>query len=161
MYGEGIYLTSDPKRARLYGDKVIPLYVKATTDFREAKKTGKPRDYTYVKQTGDIVVISPEQIKSATNNIGTFDGTNPDIRYSIDSPTDPFQEAIQRMYDREKAEAEKETRKMGYIPIDFVFIDNEYGISYLIPKGHFTCAPKVKIQWAASPYTTIFARMML
>lgn len=64
-------------------------------------------------------------------------------------------------YESEKAEAEKETRKMGYIPIDFVFIDNEYGISYLIPKGHFTCAPKVKIQWAASPYTTIFARMML
>ena len=64
-------------------------------------------------------------------------------------------------YESEKAEAEKETRKMGYIPIDFVFIDNEYGISYLIPKGHFTCAPKVKIQWAASHYTTIFARMML
>ena len=63
-------------------------------------------------------------------------------------------------YESEKAEAEKETRKMGYIPVDFVFVDNEYGISYLIPKGHFTCAPKVKIHWAASPYTTAFARMM-
>ena len=63
-------------------------------------------------------------------------------------------------YESEKAEAEKETRKMGYIPIDFVFIDNEHGISYLIPKGHFTCAPKVKIQWAASSFTTTFARMV-
>ena len=78
-------------------------------------------------------------------------------------------------YESEKAEAEKETRKMGYVPIDFVFIDNEiiyrnalvsvfrhsdYCISYLIPKGHFTCAPRVKIQWAASPYTTTFARMI-
>lgn len=27
------------------------------------------------------VVFSPEQIKSATDNIGTFDGSNPDIRY--------------------------------------------------------------------------------
>jgi hypothetical protein len=61
----------------------------------------------------------------------------------------------------EKDKAEKETRKMGYIPIDFVFVDNEYGISHIIPKGHFTCAPKVKIRWDASPYTTIFARMML
>ena len=63
-------------------------------------------------------------------------------------------------YESEKAEAEKETRKMGYAPIDFVFIDNDYCISYLIPKGHFTCAPRVKIQWAASPYTTTFARMI-
>ena len=87
-YGEGIYLTPDPNRARLYGDRVIPLYVKATTDFREAKKTGRPRDYTFVKATGDIVVVSPEQIKSATDNIGTFDGENPDIRYSIDEDPD-------------------------------------------------------------------------
>jgi len=28
-------------------------------------------------------VFSPEQIKSATNNRGTFDGTNPDIRFSL------------------------------------------------------------------------------
>lgn len=64
-------------------------------------------------------------------------------------------------YESEKAEAEKGTRKMGYIPIGFVFIDNVPFISSLIPKGHFTCAPKVKIRWDASPYTTTFARMML
>ena len=74
---------------------------------------------------------------------------------------DKGSEVVVYCYESEKAEAEKETRKMGYIPIDFVFIDNEHGISYLIPKGHFTCAPRVKIQWAPSPYTTIFARMML
>lgn len=33
---------------------------------------------------GDVyVVFNPTQIKSATDNIGTFDGTNPDIRYSL------------------------------------------------------------------------------
>jgi hypothetical protein len=31
------------------------------------------------------VVFSPEQIKSATDNVGTFDGHNPDIRYSMSS----------------------------------------------------------------------------
>lgn len=83
--------------------------------------------------------------------------------FSTDLSTmyDKGSEVVVYCYESEKAEAEKATRKMGYIPIDFVFIDNEYGISYLIPKGHFTCAPKVKIRWAASPYTTTFARMML
>ncbi len=31
----------------------------------------------------DIVTFSPSQVKSATDNAGTFDGANPDIRYSI------------------------------------------------------------------------------
>lgn len=32
---------------------------------------------------GQYAVFSPNQIKSATDNIGTFDGNNPDIRYSV------------------------------------------------------------------------------
>ena len=39
------------------------------------------------------VVFAPTQIKSATDNIGTFDGSNPDIRYSI-SEADEFDESI-------------------------------------------------------------------
>lgn len=31
------------------------------------------------------IAFNPEQIKSATDNVGTFDRNNPDIRYSIDS----------------------------------------------------------------------------
>jgi len=31
----------------------------------------------------ETVAFYPEQIKSATDNIGTFDGTNPDIRYKL------------------------------------------------------------------------------
>lgn len=31
----------------------------------------------------EIIAFSPSQIKSATDNTGAFDGTNPDIRYSI------------------------------------------------------------------------------
>lgn len=85
-----------------------------------------------------------------------------EIIYSTDLATkyERGSKVVVYCYESEKAEAEKETRKMGYIPVDFVFIDNEYGISYLIPKGHFTCAPKVKIQWAASSFTTTFARMV-
>lgn len=42
------------------------------------------------------VVFKPSQIKSATDNIGTFDGNNPDIRFSI--PDD--QSALLDRYDR-------------------------------------------------------------
>ncbi len=34
-----------------------------------------------------VVAFSPTQIKSATGNTGAFDGNNPDIRYSLTSPT--------------------------------------------------------------------------
>ncbi len=33
----------------------------------------------------DFVVFSPTQIKSATDNVGTWDGTNPDIRFEIEA----------------------------------------------------------------------------
>jgi hypothetical protein len=33
-----------------------------------------------------VVAFRPEQIKSATGNIGTFDPTNPDIRFSVANP---------------------------------------------------------------------------
>ncbi|MBF0260118.1 MAG: hypothetical protein HQK62_15040, partial [Desulfamplus sp.] len=37
-----------------------------------------------IKLDNDYIVFSPEQIKSATKNKGTFDSNNPDIRYSKD-----------------------------------------------------------------------------
>lgn len=40
------------------------------------------------KPVTDYVVFDPTQIKSATDNIGTFDSTNPDIRYSVDDEAD-------------------------------------------------------------------------
>lgn len=36
----------------------------------------------------ETVVFRPEQIKSATDNVGTFDGSNPDIRYSLSPEAD-------------------------------------------------------------------------
>lgn len=34
------------------------------------------------RSTDAIIALRPEQVKSATDNVGTFDGANPDIRYS-------------------------------------------------------------------------------
>lgn len=40
-------------------------------------------DAVWDREGGEMFVYSPEQIKSATDNIGTFDRSNADIRYSI------------------------------------------------------------------------------
>ena len=37
---------------------------------------------SFGRSTDAYIALHPEQIKSATNNIGTFDESNPDIRYS-------------------------------------------------------------------------------
>ena len=39
---------------------------------------------SFGRNTKTYIAFENTQIKSATNNIGTFDGKNPDIRYSID-----------------------------------------------------------------------------
>ena len=53
--------------------------------FRDAVRSGK-YDSVIIKDTKDeatiYVALNPTQIKSATGNVGTFDETNPDIRYS-------------------------------------------------------------------------------
>lgn len=39
------------------------------------------------RKTDAIIALDPEQVKSATDNIGTFDRSNPDIRYSDRDPS--------------------------------------------------------------------------
>ena len=52
------------------------------------------------------VVFSPEQIKSATDNVGTFDKGNPDIRYSSRNNQESQVERLARKNEELKAEAE-------------------------------------------------------
>ena len=47
---------------------------------RQIQKQGY--DAVFDKESGELFVFNPTQIKSATDNIGTFDGGNPDIRYA-------------------------------------------------------------------------------
>lgn len=46
-------------------------------------------DTSAIGEPGEIFVIDPSAIKSATGNRGTFDPTNPDIRYSRGETQDP------------------------------------------------------------------------
>lgn len=60
---------------------------------RQAKNEGRDGVVFSLNTGNDIVddvfyvVFSPEQIKSATDNVGTFDRANPDIRYSLTPET--------------------------------------------------------------------------
>ncbi len=104
LYGEGFYFTPDREVAEEYAEVSSGYYsTKLYECYLSIKKPYflKERDYySYdtekVKEQGydgalvingreilDAVVFEPEQIKSATDNIGTFDGKNPDIRYSL------------------------------------------------------------------------------
>ena len=58
----------------------------AIGDFAEAIKLFNEvngTDYDGIITPSETVVYEPTQIKSATDNIGTFDGNNPDIRFSM------------------------------------------------------------------------------
>lgn len=50
------------------------------------------------------VVKNSNQIKSATDNIGTFDGNNPDIRYAIDDEYGMFDDLLEGETEEQKAE---------------------------------------------------------
>ena len=102
--GRGFYFFSDPQEGDGYGNNTYPVFLKmkypyyaenedvsmlaeaysskASSDFTERLKS---EGYDGVIYTGDLreelMVFDPEQIKSAIGNAGTFDGTNPDIRY--------------------------------------------------------------------------------
>ena len=61
------------------------------------KKLGFDGVYITEKGVKNLAVFEPTQIKSATGNVGTFDETNPDIRYNInDSILDYVEENQKR-----------------------------------------------------------------
>ena len=99
---QGMFFSPWELDAQGYGKKVGAYYInlknpadestayKALNMFKGQNNAGiKARDYLIklgydgVNNSGEeFIAFYPEQIKSATDNIGTFDGENPDIRYS-------------------------------------------------------------------------------
>lgn len=56
QYGEGFYFTADKEQARLFGNIIYEVEVKYSTDSRTAKRTGREKDFTYIKSTGYWVI---------------------------------------------------------------------------------------------------------
>lgn len=77
-----------------YLDIKNPYIVKYADNYDTEALREKGYDGILHEATGMYVAFSPEQIKSATDNIGTFDPHNPDIRYSKDVFTPEEREKI-------------------------------------------------------------------
>lgn len=104
ILGNGFYFTSDYSKAHQYangrfsegqdrGGIVMPVYLDMKNPYiiaADADRTKWRREYAKGDYDGIIderfntyFVENPTQIKSATDNLGTFDSGNPDIRYSL------------------------------------------------------------------------------
>lgn len=122
------FFAENPEDAAGYGRNVMPVYLSAQNladyDAQPSefyRLENKRAQVAYLKERGydgwyadmdsggwgEISVFSPEQIKSATDNIGTFDGHNADIRYSLNGLT--WDEMVAR-YGAKPAGAEPRTR---------------------------------------------------
>ena len=101
--GDGFYFYGDPSEGQSYGEKKMSVFLNirepyyaseeenrslseqndrsASLEFREERES---EGYDGVYFNGDLrqetVVFSPSQIKSATDNVGTFDASKEDIR---------------------------------------------------------------------------------
>lgn len=114
FFGRGFYFTSNEVRASQYGMTRIPVFLSLQNPLivpdeetigdateREFGERVSPRDLQgflaergydgVIKQDrseylSEYVAFEPTQIKSAVANKGTYDATNPDIRYSLNAP---------------------------------------------------------------------------
>jgi hypothetical protein len=99
--GRGAYFTNDPEWASEFGPNIFNSYLSIQNPLRltgpygdEVDQYGNSFDPDNIPSGHDgiihqqsensgleIVAFRPEQIKSATGNVGTYDPSNPDIRY--------------------------------------------------------------------------------
>ena len=96
ILGDGFYFTDKKEMADRYGKQTMACYVRMSKPYTaspdeaynlntdELEKQGYDGVILEAPQGNVYMAFDNSQIKSATDNIGTFDGTNPDIRYSID-----------------------------------------------------------------------------
>ncbi len=94
ILGDGFYFTDNKEMAARYGKKTMPCYVRMNKPYMaspddayhlntdELEKQGFDGVILEAPQGNVYMAFDNSQIKSATDNIGTFDGRNPDIRYS-------------------------------------------------------------------------------
>ncbi len=93
--GKGIYFAESKEYAKGVGPTVYEVYLDIKKPYiarvpggiDTAKLQSQGYDGVYAPGPGFWVAFEPEQIKSATDNIGTFSKFDPDIRYAL--KTDP------------------------------------------------------------------------
>ncbi len=76
------------------------------------KQRNRYTENGYVPEVVEVVAFKPEQIKSATGNKGTFDPSNPDIRYQR-GPVGKAADAVKGRIDKTLGEIDQITRRGG------------------------------------------------
>lgn len=106
-FGPGIYFTREPGVASFwagdreqdmpgeseFGGNVMPVYLSIQNPASEddfgrlgSRKELEAAGFDGIMAGDEIVAFRPNQVKSAAGNAGTFDSSNPDIRFSRSSP---------------------------------------------------------------------------
>jgi len=109
-WGKGFYFADNADTAKKYGKNIMKVYVKADKLFSmDTNKTdGSGKSYgvsgTLFRDGGLVYMVDkPTQIKSATDNIGTFDPQNPDIRFSADPVTSIKNDVVDDLREQRRA----------------------------------------------------------
>lgn len=123
--GKGIYFTESKEYAQGVGKNVIEAYLSVRNPYiakwpggiDQDKLIAQGYDGVYAPGPGFIVAFESTQIKSATDNIGTFDKSNPDIRYNLtedaaDTADQREKELRRREKKVEKAERDAEIKRI-------------------------------------------------
>ena len=127
ILGEGFYFTDKKKLAKDYGSEVKACYLQMSNPYiASADEVYRLNTRKLSQQGYDGVILSAPngtiysvfdntQIKSATDNIGTFDKDNADIRFSqeIFEDLDEEVEVAQELSDRERLAAMFESEDMS------------------------------------------------
>lgn len=87
LYGDGFYFASDYYTAQSYGRNILECFLNIRNPAPNDLILGAENDGIRGSVPGSVIFVAFDstQIKSATDNRGTFDGENPDVTFSIAS----------------------------------------------------------------------------
>lgn len=85
LYGDGFYFASDYYTAQSYGKNILECFLHIRNPAPNDLMLDAENDGIRGSVPGSVIFVAFDstQIKSATDNRGTFDGENPDITFSI------------------------------------------------------------------------------
>lgn len=91
LYGDGFYFAADYYTAQSYGRNILECFLNIRNPAPNDLMLDAENDGIRGSVPGSVILIAFDstQIKSATDNRGTFDGENPDITFSIRTEEPP------------------------------------------------------------------------
>lgn len=91
LYGDGFYFASDYYTAQSYGRNILECFLNIRNPAPNDLMLDAENDGIRGSVPGSVIFVAfePTQIKSATDNRGTFDSDNPDITFSVRTSAPP------------------------------------------------------------------------